>query len=416
MANPAFTATMPPDIARLPMDSFDTENVWPWIVHWLKAQYQMDIESTVNPAEGKHPFPTYPASGERGHYDLSALELLAPDGSIRIAVAGDWGTGTNVAQQVADSMGNANPELTIRLGDLYYVGLPEEVEQNCNGQDSGPYLGVSWRKGTKGSFALNANHEMYSGGHGYFENFLPTLGIPSSQDRKQLTSYFCLETPGWRILGIDTGYNADTLAGDCTLDQSFLGWLTAVVNPAGNRKPTVLLSHHQWYSGFGDGNYPKPAEQMTPFFPGQEIVWLWGHEHRLAIYNKWPPKRVADSLTAWGRCIGHGGMPIEMPADNWDTQHPDKLPDCTQVEFWDGDPRRRTTLKDGTEVGKNGYALMTIAGPSLTIEYYDADGITLVLRERFEPAVTGFLEGNLTRTIVTNPEILDHMTWGQAAR
>jgi hypothetical protein len=150
-------------------------------------------------------------SGDRrtGHYDLSAL--LAADGSIRIALAGDWGTGTDVSQQVADSMGSVNPELTIHLGDVYYVGLENEVEQNCLGANAGSYQGVPWKWGSKGSFALNGNHEMYSGGNGYYNDFLPKLGIPTSQDKQQLASYFCLETPVWRILAIDTGYNSDVV-------------------------------------------------------------------------------------------------------------------------------------------------------------------------------------------------------------
>jgi len=95
-------------------------------------------------------------------------------------LAGDWGTGTDIAQQVADFMVSTNPELTIHLGDIYYVGTESEVRQNCFGEDTPAYKGVLWKMGTKGSFALNGNHEMYSGGNGYFEDFLPKLGIPSS--------------------------------------------------------------------------------------------------------------------------------------------------------------------------------------------------------------------------------------------
>ena len=122
---------------------------------------------------------------------------------------------------------------------------------------------------------------MYSGGPGYFENFLPNLGIPSSQDQKQLRSYFRLETPAWRVLAIDTGYNSDILFGQCKLETVLLDWLKNVIDPVNNRKPTVLLSHHQWFSGFGDGDYKKPADQVAQYFPNQDIIWLWGHEHQL---------------------------------------------------------------------------------------------------------------------------------------
>lgn len=386
-----------------PLQDFDNADIWPWITNWLKATYQTDIEGLSVPADKKHSFDPYPATGEQGHYDLSPL--LAADGSIRIGLAGDWGTGTDVSQQVADSIRDAKPELTIHLGDVYYVGEENEVKQNCLGMDTASFKGVLWANGSKGSFALNGNHEMYSGGHGYFEDFLPTLGIPTTQDKQQLRSYFCLETPAWRILAIDTGYNSDTISGDCTLEPVLMDWLKNKIDPVNNRKPTVLLSHHQWFSGFGDGNYEKPAQQVAPLFKNQEIVWLWGHEHRLAIYNKF---KGSEHLTAYGRCIGHGGMPIEMPGVPIPMGN--SIPQ--QVEFWDGEtdvyPGRFHKLSDGTTVGTNGYAQMTIQDSTLTIEYLDA-GKTSVLKESFVPGGGASWDGTLVRTIVDDPKILTHI-------
>lgn len=398
MANP------PAGLGRPPLQNYDNSDIWPWITNWLKATYQTDIESLVVPADKKHAFQPYPEEGERGHYDLSGL--LAADGSIRIGLAGDWGTGADVAQQVADSMTRSNPELTIHLGDIYYVGMGNEVQENCLGV-SGAYQGVIWRKGSKGSFALNGNHEMYSGGQGYFDVFLPTLGIPTSQDKTQLRSYFCLETPVWRIVAIDTGYNSDTAAGDCTLEQPLLDWLRNVVDPIDQRKPTVLLSHHQWFSGFGDGDYPQPAQQIAPFFKNQELVWLWGHEHRLAIY--YPYRSPDNHLSAYGRCIGHGGMPIEMPSAVYPNAQR-----AQRVEYWDGlidqYPKRFRKLTDGTLVGTNGYAQMTIQGPNLTLEYLDADGAQ-VLKESFVPGGGAAWDGSLVRTVVNDPQILNRILY-----
>jgi hypothetical protein len=385
---------------RPPTQDFDSADIWPWIVNWLKATFKTDIESLVVPADKKHTFPAYPSTGERGHYDISGF--AAADGSIRIALAGDWGTGTDIAQQVTDSMTASDPELTIHLGDIYYVGELNEVEENCLGQNTSNFQGVIWKHGSKGSLALNGNHEMYSGGNAYFNKFLPTLGIPSTQDKQQLASYFCLESANWRIVAIDTGYNADTISGDCTLDQISIDWLKTVVNPVAHRKPTIVLGHHQWFSGFGDGDYPKPANQIAPFFPNQEIVWLWGHEHRLIIYNKY---KGPNHLTAWARCIGHGGMPCEMPAASWTASEA-----ANRVEYWDGLPQRVQTLADGTEVSRNGYAMMTIQGPKLTLEYFDADGAS-VLRESFTPNGGANWNGTFTRTVESDPQILNQLIW-----
>jgi len=399
---------LPAGADRPPLQDFDTTDIWAWITNWIKATYQTDIESLFVPGDKRHVFPFYPATGEQGHYDLSGLS--APDGSIHIALAGDWGTGTDVSQQIADSMvgGSTAPELTIHLGDIYYVGLESEVQENCLGKDSAKYKGVLWRGGTKGSFALNGNHEMYSGGNGYFDDFLPTLGIPTSNDHRQLTSYFCLETPVWRILAIDTGYNSDTLFGHCTLEKSLLNWLQNVVDPVHKRKPTILLSHHQWFSGFNDGNYGKPADQIAPFLQNQEIVWLWGHEHRLAIYDKYTDP--GNRLTVYARCMGHGGMPIEMP----DPAYPN-ADGPQKVEYWDGatdaHPERFQTLSDGTVVGTNGYVQMVIKDALLTLEYLDANGTTSLLKESFVPGGGAAWDGTILRTVISDPAILSHLIY-----
>jgi hypothetical protein len=311
-----------------------------------------------------------------------------------------------MSRTVAESMAVPKPDITVHLGDVYYVGLPNEVEENCCGKDTKQYRGVTWPSGTKGSLALNGNHEMYSGGPGYFENFLPNLGIPSSQDQKQLRSYFRLETPAWRVLAIDTGYNSDILFGQCKLETVLLDWLKNVIDPVNNRKPTVLLSHHQWFSGFGDGDYKKPADQVAQYFPNQDIIWLWGHEHRLVIYNKYADPN--NGLRAWGRCIGHGGMPIELAGSEYPNGHR-----AERVEYWDGDPARFQPLNDGTLAGTNGYADMVIQGSTLTLEYRDADGLS-VLKESFVPGGGAAWDGNFVRTVLIDPKILSYVVYPSA--
>lgn len=389
---------LPPGTPYPTLEHFDDKQVWAWIKNWLAATYKTDIESLVVPADKRHSFDPYPSTGEQGHYDLSPL--LAPDKSIRIALAGDWGTGTDEAQEIANNMMLSNPELTIHLGDVYYVGEPSEVKENCLGQNTPLYKGVLWPKGSKGSFALNGNHEMYSGGHGYFEVFLPQLGIPTSKDKQQLRSYFCLELPEWRILAIDTGYNSDTLFGNCRLENNLVNWLRSVINPTGNKKPTVLLSHHQWFSDFADGDYEAPANQMAEFLKEQEIVWLWGHEHRLSLYNKY---KGENGLIVYARCIGHGGMPVETG---------DVVADTHQVEYYDAadNPGRTQTLGDGTVAGLNGYVQMAIQDSMLSLEYLDINKTSL-LKETFRPGGTGNWDGTLVRTVVNDPHILQHVTY-----
>jgi hypothetical protein len=257
----------------------------------------------------RHPFQTYDGQdGDDGLYRLHG----GSDG-IRIALAGDWGTGTDEAFEVAARIRAFRPHYTIHLGDVYYVGDPAEVGANFLGAPDSryPYKPCKWPRGTEGAFALNGNHEMMARGFGYFDHILPKLGVralvlplvrtkacatpyptPEDQSRSaggQRASYFCLENDHWRILALDTGYNSigapiieHFLEPDCALPDELIEWLRSLVRPrADDPRGIVILSHHQYVSRY-DNCYPRPAQQLAEFF-SRPVLWLWGHEHRLAI-------------------------------------------------------------------------------------------------------------------------------------
>jgi hypothetical protein len=106
----------------------------------------------------RHEFQTYKQGS--GIYELEE--------QAKLSIAGDWGTGTDEAQHVISKMVAHNPDYTIHLGDVYYVGDRPELEQNCLGQSTPKNTGVKWQSGARGSFALNGNHEMYACGTAYF--------------------------------------------------------------------------------------------------------------------------------------------------------------------------------------------------------------------------------------------------------
>src|SRR5579863_4502464 len=371
----AATSNFPKLAAFLPW------NLIPWVWNYLKSVFRVRYK----------PFPTYPP-GASGVYPLRAA-----DGGnvIKIAIAGDWGTGTLEADTVAHSMRNGNPDYTLHLGDVYYVGGAPEIEENCLGKCTKHYTGVTWPHGSQGSFSMNGNHEMYGGGEAYFKVFLPTLGI-ANPPQKQLTSFFCLETPCWRILVIDTGYNSvglpilgaipwvnrmSWIGANCRLEDGLIAWLREVVQPQKNVKPTLLLSHHQYYTAFNDQAYTVPAIQLTEFFPAQELVWMWGHEHRMAIYDAFALES-GGGLRAYGRCLGHGGMPVEVstPKD-FDTS---KAP----LTFYDASQHQ---LNDGTPVGRNGFVILTLNGSTITFDYRDLNDHSMFV-ERFVGKPDGSLE------------------------
>ena len=94
-----------------------------------------------------------------------------------VSLVGDWGTGTDEAEEVANCVREFAPDFSIHLGDVYFVGGQTEIKENYLGEKTSPYDPVKWPMGKKGSFALSGNHEMYARGHGYYDELLPRMGI-----------------------------------------------------------------------------------------------------------------------------------------------------------------------------------------------------------------------------------------------
>jgi len=374
---------------------FLPQNLLPWLWNCTKYSFRR-----------KHPFLAYPAHGDQGLYPL-----VSADGgpTIRLSIAGDWGTGTEEAYKVATLMNDSGPDYTVHLGDIYYVGDQSEVSQNCLGKATDGYEGVKWPKGKVGSFSMNGNHEMYANGDGYFDDLLPTLGIPGSRDRTQLTSFFCLENDVWRIIGLDTGYNSIGLPilgeipfinqipgirATCKLEASMMNWLRTVVKPQERPRTTILLTHHQYFSAFEDV-FPKPAKQLSEFFSGQELIWIWGHEHRFAIYEKYTP----GAFSAYGRLVGNGALPVEIMTP--------KKPDEKALQYYDIRPYN---AYKGVTVGYNGFVNLEINGNSARLDYRDVNNKKLVveqftvdggkLSQRFE-----FVDESMTRGSAAPPEL-----------
>jgi hypothetical protein len=216
-----------------------------------------------------------------------------------------------------------------------------------------------------------------------------------------MASFFCLGTDTWRIIALDTGYNSvgipilsqipgingiPAVGGDCHLRDEILQWLRNTVKPKEPRKSTLLLTHHQYYTAFNDKAYTKPARQLKEFFGNQDVVWIWGHEHRLGIYAKYD---TGTGISAYGRCVGHGGMPVETG-----TPAPKRAP----IQRYDS---RTHSLDDGSAVGENGFVNLTIEGPVMNLDYRDMSNQQLLL-ETF----TAGAEGAIQHAVVTDPGIL----------
>ncbi|CAF1397507.1 unnamed protein product, partial [Didymodactylos carnosus] len=304
----------------------------------------------------RHQFTTYliqqykgddKAKREWKEWETGIYKMLGDeDGTINISVASDWGAGTLESSLVASAMMNgldttvqqqqATPNLphySIHLGDIYYVGLPTEVQHCCLGvKPHWAEQGVFWPIGQNGSFSIPGNHELYSGGYGYWDYFLPRLGLfdPNNLTKpihSQKTSYWVLENDYWRVIGLDTGYDSYSLLSfdnsAIRLPDELMDWLKNVVglNPdMTDKRGLLFFSHHQVVSAWDQKPYTAFPEQLASLLPdGRTVLYLWGHEHRLSFYEKQTTRPISDtkkSLTFYGRCVGNSGFPTlatELP-------------------------------------------------------------------------------------------------------
>jgi hypothetical protein len=209
-------------------------------------------------------------------------ETMPP--KVRMALLADWGTGLYGAPSSAKCISSDKVPFThvIHLGDVYYSGTKSEIDARFNAFWPN-VIGAQNR-------ACNSNHEMYSGGHGYFDKTLSRFG--------QKASYFAYENNDWLLVGLDTAYQ------DHSLNKEQLGWLMMMLkDPDRSRKKIVLLSHHQPFSLF-DNQGPNVISFLRVLLDtGRIYAWYWGHEHRCVVYDRHPTWKLA------GRCIGHGGYP-----------------------------------------------------------------------------------------------------------
>ncbi len=286
---------------------------------------------------------------------------LVPEGfgnALRVAVLGDWGTGLYGAPACAESIAAAKGfGLLLHLGDVYYSGTEKEVKQR--------FLELWPDVPGSVSRALNSNHEMYTGGHAYFNMTLDCFG--------QSSSCFAMQNDHWLLVGLDSAYEEHDLA----MHQA--EWLQGLVEAAGGRR-VVLFSHHQPYSLL-DAQGPKLVARLGALLAARRIfAWYWGHEHRCVVHDPHP---------AWGlfgRCIGHSGYPYfrSRPAD-------------ASLELGDGDvgwyrlPEKNLVpsalLLDGPNpfvegraqrYGPNGYASLEFDGPNLVERIHAPDGSVLL--------------------------------------
>jgi len=331
-----------------------------------------------------------------------------PTGPITVALLSDWASNTAESIHIARLTGVQ--DYSIHLGDTYYVGNSKEIADNFNDTIDAP-----WPYGRHGSFAMLGNHEMYSSGKSFFTELLPYMGSfsPGKDPQRQEASFFCLENDHWRIIALDTGY--DSLKGLLGLTPNTglkipareMAWLTDIVAPASDRRGIILLSHHQCFSAFEQFEFQAMLPQILPLLGKRDVLWFWGHEHRLAFYGHNP---LGADTGCFARCIGHAGMPVELGEFRLKGAQPTDKANRNLVMY---DQRPRTTIDKNIALGHNGYVVLNFDGPQLAIQYLDDSFVDAggarspIVEERWVvDAATGALTGK---------EITDFTDRGPAA-
>ncbi|MEA2220177.1 MAG: hypothetical protein QOJ35_2803 [Solirubrobacteraceae bacterium] len=304
-------------------------------------------------ARGNHPFNETPAEFE-----------IAEDDA-RIVIVGDWGSGLPraravaklMAQEVEDAISAGRAVHVVHLGDVYYSGDPVEYERRVLADGLWP-VSVEQAEAGVTSWSLNGNHDMYSGGWGFFDTLLadPRFANQRSPDGNP-TSFFRIRTPSWDLVGLDTSWDPEVLSlgqkGVLADPQATVldGWA------AKSDRRLMLLSHHQLVSSYdlGDLGTVLPHKLEPLFARNQIAAWLWGHEHRCMGF---------DEVHGIGflRCIGHGGIPV--PATAEDAKIP---PPGTWQEFGSFE-------EHDARWNNFGFAVLDFDGPNVSVRYRNDHG------------------------------------------
>lgn len=291
------------------------------------------------------------------------IALKDNQGQVKIALVGDWGTGSFIdgeAINVMTQIMGLSPDYLIHLGDVYYAGtnadfLPVDEEMNnfLNDWPNSSQLPAG------NSFMLNSNHEMYSGAKGYFN-----VGLADNRFSQQLgTSYFALQYAGWTILGLDSAYYSSSamfMSGSLGTNGVQSGWIQGLRSNGQPLSPNkvIVMTHHNALSYDGLAEDTTYWNQITSALNGDPAAWYWGHAHDGVAYKS----PTVTQRTTLARCVGHGAVPY---GDAFGCAS------SSQVDYYSHTPAPNPPRV------YNGFVLLTIAASGVITEEFYEQGSTI---------------------------------------
>jgi predicted phosphodiesterase len=292
-------------------------------------------------------------------------QVITIKSNAKIGLIGDWGTGAEPARRVLRQLKAQRPDIVIHLGDIYYSGTDTECRTNFEA-----VVNQVLERSQTGIpvYALAGNHDMYSGGVGYYD-LIKRLNRPPMV---QPASFFCLRTEdqSWQLLAMDTGqhdYSPFSVSDVLTfVDQAERDWHEQRIREFPGK--TILLSHHQLFSAFSkigergaNGKHCAHNPELKKAFDqfrgtGKDIAaWFWGHEHNLSIYKSYLGLER-------GRCLGHSAIPVFVGDEPY-----------TMVNDLDDPPGFVDTIKlsKTDDIYAHGFATIALAPGTAAADYFE---------------------------------------------
>jgi predicted phosphodiesterase len=292
-------------------------------------------------------------------------KVITIKSNARIGLIGDWGTGAAPATRVLAELEAQQPDIVIHLGDIYYSG----TENECHANFEAVMNRVLKRAGTGiPVYTLAGNHDMYSGGVGYYA-LLRRLNKPPMV---QPASFFCLraEDNSWQLLAMDTGKHdfspISVTHAETYVDGEELDWHEQRIREFPGK--TILLSHHQLFSAFSqigkaqqNGRFLSYNDRLKAAFErfqatGKMIpAWFWGHEHNLCIYKPYLGLE-------YGRCVGCSAIPVFSQDDPYtvvgEIDNPPDIVDEAKLSVADG-------------IYAHGFAMLQFRSSAIAVDYFE---------------------------------------------
>jgi Calcineurin-like phosphoesterase len=362
------SGTVPPELIQFPEIEIDLGNhrfePKADALGWLFNTGYYAIRPLLNISFSKARFPVHTEFPSNFIYEMKDRQgrPVAPEQKVSVALFSDFGTGVYHSRYIAKHLAGLDPDYAIHLGDVYYAGRFSELRDYF----TTPLEPVNMRSRL---FALNANHEMYSGAIPYFDSMAerrtPKAGWVAQE---QEGSYFCIWNKKYQIIGIDTAFHTDGRHNVTELNQ-WLGERLREGKSASPKRTNILLSPNEPYA-LGNKEFSALYHDLEIFVQEKLIdFWFWGNTHYCTLFDQSPKAPFI------GSCIGHAGHPIyKKDVEKNHAKHLEliaKGSDLPPAMWVDLSPKFPASTNLRPDLANQGFCMLELEGDKIRLTYYD---------------------------------------------